>query len=190
MKDGSLILASTSPYRRELLARLRLPFATEAPDFAEAAPGSMEAAALVEHNTLGKARAVAARHPGATVVASDQVAVCAGQMLGKPGSVEQACRQLAMLAGKSAVFLTGLAVIDAGRESFECVPYTVVFRKLSDAEIRAYVEREMPLDCAGAFKAEGLGISLFARMEGEDPTALIGLPLIRLCTHLKPLQRI
>lgn len=189
MSRPPLILASTSPYRRELFSRLQLPFTTEAPDFTEAAPGSMAPEALVAHNTLGKAKAVAARHRRATIVASDQVAVCDGHVLGKPGSEEKACRQLAMLSGRAATFLTGLAVLDAGDESYACVPYTVVFRELTDREIRTYVALDQPLGCAGAFKAEGLGISLFARMEGEDPTALIGLPLIRLSAYLKPLQR-
>jgi MAF protein len=182
-----LILASTSPYRRELMSRLQLPFTTEVPDFAEAPPHSMAPETLVAHNTLGKARAVAARHAGATVIAADQVAVCDAQVLGKPGSVAQASRQLRMLSGRTATFLTGLAVIEAGHEAYETVPYTVVMRELDDAEIRTYVALDQPLGCAGAFKAEGLGISLFARMEGEDPTALIGLPLIRLSAYLKPL---
>ena len=189
MKRTPLLLASTSPYRRELMSRLQLPFTTEAPDFEEAAPGSMAPEALVAHNTLGKARAVAARHPEATIVASDQIAICDAHVLGKPGGAEQACRQLAMLSGRTATFLTGLAVIDDGHEAYACVPFRVVFRELTDAEIRTYVALDEPRGCAGAFKAEGLGISLFARMEGEDPTALIGLPLIRLSAQLQPLQR-
>jgi MAF protein len=184
-----LILASTSPFRRELLARLQIPFTVEDPGFVEAAAGSMPAHELVRHNTLGKARAVASRHPEACVVASDQIAVCGDTILGKPGSAEQACRQLAVLSGRTVDFLTGLAILSPDAQHYETVAYRVVFRTLSRHEIRTYVDRDRPLHCAGSFKAESLGISLFERMEGEDPTALIGLPLIRLSAWLRPLQR-
>jgi septum formation protein len=185
-----LILASTSPSRRELLARLQMPFTVEAPDFTEEEAGSMPAHELVRYNTLGKARAVAARHPEACVIASDQVAVCSDTMLGKPGSDLQACRQLTMLSGQTVEFLTGLAILTPDSHHDEIVPFRVVFRRLTEREIHTYVERDQPLHCAGSFKAESLGISLFERMEGEDPTALIGLPLIRLSAILRPLQRV
>jgi 7-methyl-GTP pyrophosphatase len=184
-----LILASTSPFRRQLLARLQLPFTVETPDFTEDAAGSMPAHELVQHNTLGKAQAVASRHPDACVIASDQIAVCGDAVLGKPGNDKQACRQLAMLSGQTVEFLTGLAIMAPGSHFYETIPYRVMFRSLTADEIRTYVELEQPLACAGSFKAEGLGISLFERMEGEDPTALIGLPLIRLSSYLRPLQR-
>jgi len=185
-----LILASTSLFRRELLTRLQIPFTVEAPDFMEAPTDSMPAHDLVRHNTLGKAHAVAARHPEACVIASDQVAVCGETVLGKPGSAQQACRQLAMLSGQTVEFLTGLAILTPDTHHDEIVPFRVVFRCLNEQEILTYVERDQPLHCAGSFKAESLGISLFERMEGEDPTALIGLPLIRLSAFLRPLQRI
>ncbi len=186
----SLILASTSIYRKELLNRLRLPFAQIRPDFTEAPPGSMPSPALVEHNTLGKANSVLNMHPHATVIASDQIAVCDDVILGKPGNIDTACEQLRMLSARTVTFLTGLALLSAHAERFEIIPFQVCFRGLSDAEIRTYVEAELPLDCAGSFKSEGLGISLFERMAGDDPTALIGLPLIRLSQWLKPLAHI
>jgi 7-methyl-GTP pyrophosphatase len=184
-----LILASTSPFRRQLLARLQLPFTVEAPDFAEAEAGAMPPHALVRHNTLGKARAVAVHHPDACIIASDQVAVCGDAVLGKPGNDEQACRQLAKLSGQTVEFLTGLAIMAPRSHFYETIPYRVMFRNLTMDEIRTYVKLEQPLACAGSFMAEGLGISLFERMEGEDPTALIGLPLIRLSSYLRPLRR-
>lgn len=184
-----LILASTSPYRRELLARLHLPFEAVAPEFPEASPGTMPPAELVRHNTLGKLGAVAGLHPEATVIAADQLAVCGNLVLGKPVSKEQACEQLGMLSGQCVEFFTGLALQEPGRQLYELVPFRVHFRKLARQEIENYVDIERPLDCAGSFKSEGLGISLFERLEGDDPTALIGLPLIRLSQWLRPLDK-
>lgn len=183
-----LILASTSPWRRELLARLRLPFVCMDPDFDESPCGSMPPDQLVRHNTLGKARSIALRHSRAAVIASDQLALCGNQVLGKPGNLTDAKRQLRLLSGKKATFLTGVALIGEGMERYACVPYQVYFRQLSEKMIRRYVELERPLGCAGSFKSEGLGIALFERMQGEDPTALIGLPLIQLCSWLNPLS--
>jgi len=188
MPERPLVLASTSPYRRELLQRLQLPFTQERPDFDEASAGSMPPAELVRHNTLGKAHAVLAHHPHSRVIASDQIAVSDHHVLGKPGTPERAIEQLAMLAGKSVEFLTGLALVEAEQERFEIVPFSVQFRELSREEIEAYVRAENPVDCAGSFKSEGLGIALFESMHGDDPTALIGLPLIRLSAWLKPLK--
>lgn len=182
-----LILASTSPYRRELLLRLQLPFEQVAPDFEELKAGCMPPAELVLHNTTCKAQAVFSKHPQAMVIASDQLAVCGDLVLGKPGSVEAACAQLAMLSGKQVSFLTGLALITPEQMRNEIITFHVHFRKLTGAEIRSYVDKEMPIDCAGSFKSEGLGICLFERLEGDDPTALIGLPLIRLSQWLQPL---
>jgi len=184
-----LILASTSPYRRILLQRLHLPFQQVDPLFIEAEPGCMSPVELVLHNTTGKADSVLARYPDATVVASDQLAVCGDMVLGKPGSAEKACAQLAMLSGKSVTFLTGLALYSQREKRSEIISFRAFFRELSSYEIRTYVELENPVDCAGSFKSEGLGIALFEHMEGDDPTALIGLPLIRLSQWLKPLQR-
>lgn len=182
-----LILASTSPYRRELLARLQLPFETIAPNFPEAAPGTMPPAELVRHNTLGKAANIAQTYPDAHIIASDQLAVCDKYVLGKPGTVEQACAQLSMVSGRHVDFLTGLALQSPERSLFDIIPFRVHFRKLTEREISHYVAIERPLDCAGSFKSEGLGIALFERLEGDDPTALIGLPLIRLSQWLNPL---
>lgn len=181
-----LILASTSPYRRALLERLGLPFTQESPLVDEAALPGETPEALVLRLASAKARAVACRHPEAIVIGSDQMAVLGEQILGKPGSPERACAQLAMLSGQSVRFLTGLAVISQAQEQHlaEVVPFVVQMRQLSTAEITDYVARDNPVDAAGSFKSEGLGIALFERMEGEDPTALIGLPLIRLTQML------
>ena len=180
-----LILASTSPYRRDLLARLRLPFSCVAPDFVELdATSGLVPSELVRHNTLGKGRAVAERFPAARVIASDQLAACEGKILGKPGNAERAAAQLRHLSGRSADFLTGIALLADGREQFDIVPCRVVFRSLDAEEIARYLAIEAPFDCAGSFKSEGLGIALFDRIESLDPTALIGLPLIRLCQML------
>ena len=182
-----LILASTSPYRKLLLDRLELPFIQIDPPFEEAAPGSMPVAELVLHNSMGKAQSVLNQHPDATVIASDQLVACGDIVLGKPGCAEKARAQLAMLSGKSVTFLTGLVLLSSGQRHFETIPYTVTFRDLSEWEIRNYIEKEKPIDCAGSFKSEGLGIALFEKMQGDDPPALIGLPLIRLSQWLKPL---
>jgi len=185
-----LILASTSPYRKELLSKLRLPFEQISPDFEEKQPGSLAPEQLVQFNTLGKARCVLSMCPDATVIASDQLAICDNLVLGKPGNIETACRQLRLVSARTVTFLTGLTVMSAQKEHFEIIPFKVCFRALSDTEIRTYVETEQPLDCAGSFKSEGLGISLFEKVHGDDPTALIGLPLIRLSQWLEPLNRL
>jgi len=185
-----LILASTSPYRAELLNRLHIPFEQIHPDFEESTPGSMPPEKLVQFNSLGKARSVLSMHLDATIIASDQIAVCAEFVLGKPGNTDAACKQLSFLSGQRVTFLTGLAFISEHSVQYETIPFDVCFRQLTDTEIRTYVETEQPLDCAGSFKSEGLGISLFENMHGDDPTALIGLPLIRLSQWLEPLKLI
>jgi len=185
-----IVLASTSPYRRQLLARLQLPFDVHEPAFTEAVPGSMPPAALIRHNTLCKAASVAERFPEAIIIAADQIAICGKTVLGKPGNHDAACRQLRMLAGRAVDFLTGLAVLEKGREYYEADITRVHFRKLSEHEIATYVSMEKPFGCAGSFKAEGLGICLFESIESCDPTALIGLPLIRLCRLIRPLERL
>lgn len=187
MSELPLVLASTSPYRRELLGRLGLRFSVCAPEVDETRAAGERPAALVRRLAEAKALAGACLQSAPTlVIGSDQVAVVDDEVLGKPGSIELACAQLERLSGRRVTFLTGLCLhhSDAQRSQIDLVPFTVVFRKLSSAQIDAYVQQERPLNCAGSFKSEGLGIALFERMEGTDPTALIGLPLIRLVDML------
>jgi len=185
--DSSLILASTSRYRRELLARLGLQFKAIGPHIDETRRAGESAEAMVRRLAQEKARAVATQHPSAWVIGSDQCAVLDGQVLGKPGTHERAFAQLRAASGRSVVFHTGLCLmcIEQGFEQTVEVPFTVCFRNLDDAEIEHYLTREKPYDCAGSFKSEGLGIALFEALEGSDPTALIGLPLIALCKLLR-----
>lgn len=182
-----LLLASSSPYRRELLGRLGLEFSTCSPDVDERPRVGESPSELVQRLAEAKARAGAARVGQALVIGSDQVAVVGEEVLGKPGNFEGACMQLRRLSGERVTFLTGLCLYNSAlqRVQLDRVSFTVVFRSLAESQIENYVRREQPLDCAGSFKSEGLGIALFARMEGEDPTALIGLPLIRLVDMLK-----
>jgi MAF protein len=182
-----LVLASTSPFRRELLARLGLPFETAAPDVDEQRQDQEPPRALVQRLAEAKARAVAERFPTALIIGSDQVACLDGQVLGKPGTRERAIEQLQAASGREVVFETGLCLYDAARDQAQvcCETYRVRFRELSDAEIAGYLEHEQPFGCAGSFKSEGLGIALFEEMEGADPTSLIGLPLIRLTALLR-----
>lgn len=185
-----LVLASTSPYRRALLERLGLPFAVEAPRVDEGPRPGEAPAALARRLALAKARAVAARRPGALVIGSDQVAELEGRPLGKPGDRPRALAQLLALAGRRVAFHTGLALVGPGAaEQVDLVPYGVRFRPFGRAEAEAYLDREPAYDCAGAFRSEGLGIALVERFEGEDPTALVGLPLIRLCRMLEAAGR-
>ena len=182
-----LVLASTSRYRAALLERLGLPFLVAAPGVDETTlPGEAPAQTALRL-AEAKARAVAARHPDALVIGSDQIADCAGEPVGKPGSRDVAIAQLHALSGKTVVFHTGVALVDAasGRCSATLVDVASTFRTLDAAEIGAYVDREAPFDCAGSVKSEGLGIALFERIESSDPTALIGLPLIALCRLLR-----
>ncbi|HEX6930230.1 MAG TPA: nucleoside triphosphate pyrophosphatase [Gammaproteobacteria bacterium] len=187
MANFTLILASTSPYRRELLQRFGLPFDTEAPGTAEHRNPGESPADMVARLAREKAAAVANRHKSGLVIGSDQCAVLGGMVLGKPGSFERAVSQLAAASGHTVRFLTAVCVHDAATGRLhEALDETVVkFRDLDDAEIRRYVEREQPLDCAGSFKSEGLGITLFDRVENRDPTALMGLPLIALAGLLR-----
>jgi septum formation protein len=182
-----LILASTSRYRRDLLQRLGVPFDCVAPDVDETRLPGEPAAEMAARLARVKAEAVAARHPEAIVIGSDQVALRGVDVLGKPGTVERCRQQLRASSSQEVVFLTAVHVIDgtAGRtESY--VDRTVVkFRELSDAEIDRYIDRDQPLDCAGGFKAESLGIALFDRIESIDPTGLTGLPLSWLCGALR-----
>lgn len=182
-----LVLASTSPYRRELLARLHLPFEICAPETDETPLPGESPAATAERLSLAKARAVADRYPAALIVGSDQVAYCGAQRFGKPGSRENARRQLAALSGKTAIFHTGLCLLNAatGRHHLAGVATQARFRELSDAEIERYLDKENALNCAGSARSEGLGISLLEWMRSDDPTALVGLPLIALCAMLR-----
>jgi septum formation protein len=177
-----LILASTSRYRRELLGRLGLRFECADPGVGEhLMPGESTSAAAKRLAEL-KARAVATRFPRALIVGADQVASCDGAILDKPGTHANAVRQLTAMSGRTARFDTALALLDAesGALNSRVVPCLVHFRRLGAAQIEDYLQREQPYDCAGSAKSEGLGIALIARLEGEDPTALIGLPLIAL----------
>jgi septum formation protein len=182
-----LILASTSRYRRALLERLGLPFTAVAPGVDETAlPGELPrttALRLAE----AKARSAATAHPDALIIGSDQVADCDGHAIGKPGNHEAAFAMLTALAGKTVVFHTGLALLDttSGRCATAMIDVRSTFRRLSAAEIERYLAREHPYDCAGAVKSEGLGIALFESIVSDDPTALIGLPLIRLVSMLR-----
>lgn len=177
-----LVLASTSPFRQALLARLEIPFITAAPDCDETPLPGEQAPQLVQRLALAKARALADRYPEHWIIGSDQVCVLNGAITGKPHTVENACAQLAQASGQRVTFYTGLALIHPARaqQFVLCEPFDVHFRTLSEVEIRHYVEREQPLQCAGSFKSEGLGICLFERLEGRDPNTLIGLPLIAL----------
>ncbi|HKK13545.1 MAG TPA: Maf family nucleotide pyrophosphatase [Gammaproteobacteria bacterium] len=181
-----LLLASTSPYRRELLGRLDLPFETLSPEVDEQHLPGEPAAALVGRLAEAKARAGATAAPDALVIGSDQVAVLEDAVLGKPGTHGRAVEQLTRLSGREVEFLTGLCLLDGtdGSARTEVVSFRVQFRTLTGEQIQHYLRRETPYNCAGSFKSEGLGIALFERMEGDDPTALVGLPLITLCTLL------
>jgi septum formation protein len=182
-----LILASTSRYRRELLERLRLPFEIAAPQVGETpAPGEAPAE-LARRLALAKAEAVAVRHPQAIVIGSDQVADLDGEAIGKPLVHERAVAQLRRMSGRRVVFQTAVAVArrETGFARALLAPVVVRFRELGDAEIERYLRIERPYDCAGSAKAETLGIALLASIESDDPTALIGLPLIRTCELLR-----
>ncbi len=180
-----LILASTSPFRKELLLRLGLPFETAMPDVDETPQANESPQALVQRLAELKARAVGNVLKG-LIIGSDQIASTGADILGKPGSHEKAAAQLAFLSGKRVSFYTGLCLLNSasGDIQLDMVPFHVQFRTLTDEQINRYLYAEQPYNCAGSFKSEGLGITLFEKMEGEDPTALIGLPLIRLTSML------
>lgn len=187
MHAHKLILASSSPYRKELLARLRVEFRVVVPNVDETPYPNETPQDLVKRLAIAKAQVIAATNPGALVIGSDQVAVHNGHIVGKPGTHECAVAQLRAASGTTVSLYTGLALInaDSGRIQSEVVPYRVVFRILTDAQIENYLHREQPYNCAGSVKAEGLGVTLLERHEGEDPAALIGLPLIRLVRMLE-----
>ena len=182
-----LVLASSSVYRRELLGRLRIPFAVESPHVDESPLPGEAPAALACRLALAKAQAVAARFPDAVVIGSDQVADLDGQALGKPGNHARAVLQLQQMSGKVVVFQTAIAVVcqASGFSQQALAPVRVLFRTLSAAEIENYLQAEQPYDCAGSAKSEGLGIALLERIDNDDPTALVGLPLIRTAALLR-----
>jgi septum formation protein len=177
----SLVLGSTSRYRRELLARLNVPFEVAAPDVDETPLPDETPLALAQRLALAKAHAVATKFPHAVVVGSDQVADLHGEPLGKPGTHERATAQLRRMRGQTVIFQTALAVVcqQTGFVQQDVAQVKVLFRDLTDAEIENYLRAEQPYDCAGSAKSEGLGIALLERIDNDDPTALIGLPLIR-----------
>jgi septum formation protein len=183
----TLILGSTSRYRRELMSRLHLPFEVVAPEVDETPYAGEAPAALARRLALAKAQAVARLHPQAVVIGSDQVADLAGTPLGKPGNHERAVHQLQRMRGQTVVFQTAVAVVclATGYEALDLAAVRVRFRPLSDAEIETYLRLETPYDCAGSAKSEGLGIALLDAIDNDDPTALVGLPLIRTCRMLR-----
>jgi septum formation protein len=182
-----LILASTSRYRRELLERLRLPFDIHSPEVDESARAGESPGGMAQRLALAKAEAIADRFPNAVVIGSDQVADLDGDAIGKPGSHANAILQLRRLSGRSAVFQTAVAVVrrDTGYAQGLLAQVTVHFRVLDDEQIETYLRTEQPYDCAGSAKCETLGIALLEAIESDDPTALVGLPLIRTCSLLR-----
>lgn len=182
-----IILASSSPYRKTLLERLQLEFATESPNIDEQNNEGESIDQYVARLAETKAEHVATRHSNAIVIGSDQALECNGKILGKPSSHENAKQQLMAMSNKTLSFYTGLCVINSSTNKIEkdVIIYRVSFRKLDEAEIEDYLLKEQPYNCAGSFMSEKLGVSLMSKMEGEDPTALIGLPLIRLCEMLR-----
>jgi MAF protein len=182
-----LVLASSSPYRRILLDKLQLPYSCHSPDIDESPYPDENATQLVMRLAEEKARAVADQYPNSVIIGSDQVAVLNNLILGKPGTKENAKTQLQQASGQRVTFLTGLCTLDTlnNHAQTEVIPFHVHFRELTEQMIGNYIDKESPLDCAGSFKSEGLGITLFEKLEGDDPNALVGLPLIRLVSMLK-----
>jgi len=184
---SNIVLASSSVFRRSLLERLEVPFCCDSPDIDERQQLNETPADYVQRLSLEKAQAVATRHPNSLVIASDQCSVLDQHIYGKPHNHETAIKQLQQSSGKRVSFLTGLCVMNTHTQQYQLdlVPYYVDFRQLDDDEIERYLLKETPYQCAGSFKSEGLGVTLFKRMQGDDPTALIGLPLIRLSEMLR-----
>lgn len=187
MSQLPLILASSSPYRRELLARLNIPFTCEDPDIDESQNTGESAVDLVRRLATRKALQVADKYPPAIIIGSDQVAMYGQEMLAKPGNHTLAVKQLLQLGGKTVIFHTGLCVLNSASHNLQvdCIQIKVRFRSLEEDEINRYLLMEKPYDCAGSFKSEGYGITLLEDFQGNDMTALIGLPMIRLCAMLR-----
>ncbi|EOC9225729.1 nucleoside triphosphate pyrophosphatase [Enterobacter hormaechei] len=183
----NLVLASTSPYRRMLLEKLGIPFECAAPEVDETPQPGESPRHLVTRLAKEKAQSLAVRYPAHLIIGSDQVCVLDGEITGKPHTEENACQQLLRARGSIVTFYTGLALYNSasGHLQTECEPFDVHFRHLSEQEIMDYVRRERPLNCAGSFKSEGLGIALFDKLDGRDPNTLVGLPLIALCQMLR-----
>ena len=182
-----IILASSSPFRRELLERLKIPFEVIAPEVDESPRPGETPQRLVERLAIEKARKIAAQRTGTLVIGSDQVAVYDGCIVGKPHTHDKAVQQLRSASGKAVALYTGLALVNADTQRVQCevIPYRVVFRALNDAQIESYLRKEQPYSCAGSVRSEGLGIALLEKFEGDDPNTLIGLPLIRLVRMLE-----
>ncbi|KXF81699.1 Maf family protein [Enterovibrio coralii] len=187
MNKQTVVLASGSKYRQSLLQKLDLPFETCSPNIDESAIEGESPEDLVKRLSLEKAKACAVSHPNALIIGSDQICVIDGKILGKPHTIERAVQQLKAASGKHVTFYTGLTLFNSatGFAQTDLEPFHVHFRALSDREIENYVAKEQPLDCAGSFKCESLGIALFDKLDGRDPNTLVGLPLIRLCEMLK-----
>lgn len=183
-----LILASTSPFRKALLAQLQLPFRTASPEVDETPKANETTEQIVLRLAIAKAQVIADKNPSSIVIGSDQLACCDGMILGKPHTHDKAIQQLTTMAGKRVTFYTGLCVILGDQVHSLVEPFHVHMRPLSQGEIEHYLNKEKPYNCAGSFKSEGLGISLFERLEGKDPNALIGLPLISLIDILNQLD--
>lgn len=182
-----LVLASSSPFRKTLLEKLNLTFTCDSPDIDETPLKDESIEEMVKRLSEAKARALAKQHPNALIIGSDQSAALNGQVLHKPGNYEVAFEQLKAASGQTITFYTGLCLHNSktGKSETVCEPFIVTFRDLQDTEIENYLKAEEPYNCAGSFKSEALGISLFESMRGDDPNTLIGLPLIQLCRMLK-----
>ena len=182
-----LVLASTSPFRKQLLEKLHLQFITDKPNVDETPLLDETAVELVERLAIAKAQALASKYEGALLIGSDQVCVNNGEILGKPGNFDKAFAQLKAASGKKITFYTGLALVNSKTGNVQSLvePFTVHFRELTDSMIENYLNKEQPFNCAGSFKSEGYGIALFERLEGKDPNSLIGLPLISLIKMLE-----
>ena len=181
-----IVLASSSPYRQQLLRQLGIPFSSASPEVDETPSLGESAHHLAGRLAAAKAAALAQRFPSHLIIGADQVAMLGQRLLGKPGNHQQAIQQLTLCSGQRVSFLTGLSLLNSktGEQQTQIEPFSVQFRPLSSDQINRYLEREQPFDCAGSFRVEGLGISLFESLQGDDPNALIGLPLIRLCDML------
>ncbi len=184
----NLILASTSSYRAALLSKLNIPFTAMSPNIDETPDTSESAENLVKRLAYQKAKAIAGtlKDSDVLIIGSDQVCSIDGQIVGKPGNIECAKQQLKQASGKKITFFTGLCLYNALNQQYQLIaePFSVYFRKLTDAQIQRYIAKENPIDCAGSFKSEGLGITLFEKLEGRDPNTLVGLPLIGLTDML------
>jgi len=181
-----LVLGSTSPFRKSLLERLHIDFECDSPDIDETPLPDEAVEDMVVRLAIAKAQAISARHPDSLIIGSDQSAVLNGEKLSKPGNFKNAFKQLTRASGQKITFQTGLCLLNTstGNVQSSCVPYTVVFKELTPSMIENYLRKEEPYNCAGSFKSEALGIALFERFEGDDPNALIGLPLIELVNFL------